>query len=61
MLDHNTLVATTLRLERAILARLKHRAIDNHRSLNAEILFRLEESLTKENALEGATSKALVQ
>lgn len=42
------IVSTTLRLPQSLLAELKHKAIDNRRSLNAEMLRRLEETVRKE-------------
>lgn len=52
---------TTLRMPRDLLAYFKHRAIDNHRSFNSEILACLESIQAKENAPETAISDALVQ
>lgn len=39
---------TTLRIPTELLRYLKHRAIDNRRSLNSEILVRIEESRKEE-------------
>lgn len=50
-----------LRLDPSLKGYLTEQAIRNFRSLHAEIVFRLEESRTKENAPEAATSEALVQ
>lgn len=44
----NDIMQTTVRGERDLIAALKHKAIDNRRSLNEEILYRLQESLRRE-------------
>ncbi|MFT8276593.1 Arc family DNA-binding protein [Kerstersia gyiorum] len=61
MKQPHDLVQTTLRMPRQTLALLKHRAIDNRRSLSGEILTLIDCVLTKENASEGRSSEALDQ
>ncbi|MGY8624342.1 Arc family DNA-binding protein [Chromobacterium violaceum] len=48
MKDARQVSQTPVRLPEEIKAWLKHKAIDNHRSLNGEILARLEESRKRE-------------
>lgn len=43
------IVSTTLRVPIELLITLKHKAVDNHRSVNAELLYRLQESVRKED------------
>jgi hypothetical protein len=50
-----------LRMQPALKAWLTEQAQRNFRSLNAEIVHRLEEGRSKENAPEAATSDALEQ
>ncbi len=40
----NKLKSSVLRIPEDLRLYLKHQALDNHRSMNGEILFRLEES-----------------
>lgn len=44
-------VATSLRLPEQMLAKLKHIAIDNRRSLNSQVLIILQRALDKMEAL----------
>lgn len=46
---------TNVRLPNDLILYLKHAAIDNHRSLNGEVIVRLEES-RKRDATAGATA-----
>lgn len=41
-------VTTTLRMPLSMSKEIKHRAIDNHRSVNSELLFRLQQTLDRE-------------
>lgn len=50
-----------LRMQPELKAWLAEQARSNFRSLNAEIVHRLEQGRTKENAPEGGASDALVQ
>lgn len=59
MKQKDDLAQTTLRMPPQALAHLKHRAIDNRRSLNSEILTLIDLGLAKENAPEGGASDAL--
>jgi len=43
-----------IRLQRELKDALKHKAIDNRRSLNNEVVVRLEESLAREQQPQGA-------
>ncbi|MDR8026972.1 Arc family DNA-binding protein [Burkholderia cenocepacia] len=43
-------VTTTLRMPLSMSKEIKHQAIDNHRSVNSELLFRLQQTLDREKA-----------
>ncbi|WP_193759731.1 Arc family DNA-binding protein [Burkholderia cenocepacia] len=47
-MDEDPYVTTTLRMPLSMSKELKHRAIDNHRSINSELLFRLQQTLDRE-------------
>ncbi|TCU91634.1 Arc family DNA-binding protein [Paracandidimonas soli] len=55
------IMAYPVRLDPALREQLQVKADQNDRSLHREIVFRLKESLAKENAPEGESSEALVQ
>ncbi len=56
MKDKQPILNLTLRLPERMAAELKHKAIDNRRSLNSEIACRLEQSLKQEVGNDQATT-----
>jgi hypothetical protein len=47
-MEDESFVTTTLRMPVSMSKEIKHRAIDNHRSMNGELLCRLQQTLEQE-------------